>query len=316
MKRFVAASAIAIALTVSANSAGAADFDTDEAIRGLVVGGEVESFSGITFYDGDGDDVEFDDDDYQFVSGITGRLSLPLGDNLSAQMDGEFEYSSDALSGSRQDDLFSHSFLAGGHLSWRDPETGLFGGFAAFGGGAADDDNGEGSRAYSFYAVGGEAQFYADDFTFYLQGGYIDGATEDSVTAIDNDALRDALFGRGIVRWFMDPETRLQAEVAYVDGEADNGGDLGDVTILEWGVRYDTVIAGLPILGDRNVFVGYRGAHYDKDGNDPADFTDHTIMVGFTHRFGTQTIQETDRYGATLDMPNFGRWVSSGQILE
>ena len=39
-------------------------------------------------------------------------------------------------------------------------------------------------------------------------------------------------------------------------------------------------------------------------------------MVGFTHRFGTQSIQETDRYGATLDMPNFGRWVTAGQILE
>ncbi len=39
-------------------------------------------------------------------------------------------------------------------------------------------------------------------------------------------------------------------------------------------------------------------------------------MVGFTHRFGTRSIQETDRYGATLDMPNFGRWVTGGQILE
>ncbi len=315
MKRFVAASAIAIALTVSANSAGAADFDTDEAIRGLVVGGEVESFSGIMFYDGDGDDVDFDDDDYQLVSGLTGRLSMPLGDNLSVQMDGEFEYASNALSGSRQDDLFAHSFLAGGHLSWRDPETGLFGGFAAFGGGASDDaGNGEGSRAYSFYAVGGEAQFYADNLTFYLQGGYIDGATENSVPVIDNDALRNALFGRGIVRWFMDPDTRLQAEIAYVDGETDS--NAADTTILEWGARYDTMIAGLPILGDSNVFVGYRGAHFDKSGGDSAEFTDHTIMVGFTHRFGTRSIQETDRYGATLDMPNFGRWVSAGQILE
>jgi len=318
MKKLIASSVIAMALAVTANNASAADFEPEEVIRGLVVGGEVESFSGVTFYNGgdNGEEVQFSDDDYQFVSGILGRLSLPLGDNLSAQMDGEFEYSSDALSGSRQDDLFDYSFLAGGHLSWRNPETGLFGGFAAFGGASGDDENGDGSRANTFYAVGGEGQFYADNLTFYLQGGYIDGATDASVPAVDEQALRDAFFGRGVVRWFLDPDTRLQAEVAYVEGDTDVDDDRADMTIVEWGVRYDTVIRDLPILGDRNVFVGYRGAHYDKDGEDPGEFSDHTIMVGFTHRFGTQTILETDRYGATLDLPNFGRWVSAGEILE
>jgi hypothetical protein len=80
------------------------------------------------------------------------------------------------------------------------------------------------------------------------------------------------------------------------------------------------VIPGLPILGDSNVFVGYRGAHYEKDAgsgpDDDAEFVDHIVMVGFSHRFGTQSIKETDRYGATLDLPNFGRWVSAGEALE
>jgi len=215
MKKLVASSVMALALAVSANSADAADFNAEQTIRGLVVGGEVESFSGIMFYDGDGDEVDLEDDDHQLVSGLTGRVNLPLGDNLSVQMDGEFEYTSNALTGSRQAELFSHSFLAGGHLSWRDPNAGLIGGFAAFGGGAADDEGGDGPRNFSFYAIGGEGQFYADDFTFYVQGGYIDGATDNSLPVIDSDALRDAVFGRGIVRWFMDPDTRLQAEIAY-----------------------------------------------------------------------------------------------------
>jgi hypothetical protein len=127
------------------------------------------------------------------------------------------------------------------------------------------------------------------------------------VAVIDNDGVRDAFFGGGIVRWFMDPDTRLQAGIAYVAGETDNGGDLGDTTIVEWGARYDTMIAGFSIRGDSIVFVGYPGAHFDKGGTDSAVFT---------HRFGTQSIQETDRYGATLDMPNFGRRVNAGQILE
>lgn len=317
MKNLIASSAMALALVVSANSASAADFEPEDVIRGLVVSGEVETFSGVMFYDGDGADAEADED-YQFVSGVAGRLSLPLGDNLSLQTDVEVEYSSTALSDGRQDDMFAHSFLGGGHLSWRDPNAGLFGGFAAFGGGASDDNgDDDGTRNFSFYAVGAEGQFYVDNFTFYVQGGYLDGASDSALPIIDSDSLRDAFFGRGVVRWFMDPDTRLQGEIAYADGDVDEFQPSG-MTIVEWGVRYDTVIRDLPILGDKSVFIGYRGAHFDKDNasGDEAEFTDHTVMVGFTHRFGTQSIQETDRYGATLDLPNFGRWVSAGQILE
>jgi hypothetical protein len=31
--------------------------------------------------------------------------------------------------------------------------------------------------------------------------------------------------------------------------------------------------------------------------------------------FGGPTMQDFDRTGATLDLPNFGRWSSSGQII-
>ncbi len=319
-------------MMLSASAAVAADFEPEEAIRGLVVAGEVETFTGYMFYGGESGDTEYEEDDSQFVSGVLARLSLPLGDNLSAQMDGELEYSSNVITGSQQDDLFQHSYLLGGHLSWRDPMSHLFGAFASFGGGNHDDDGqGENQQGddddiddtlrYDFYAVGGEAQFYLDDLTFYVQGGYIDGAIPTSVDGVDNDALRDAFFGRGIVRWFMMPDSRVQLEFAYVDGNIDNTEDpKSEMTIIEWGARYDTVIPGLPILGDSNVFAAYRGAHYDKDAgsgsDDDAEFMDHVIMVGFTHRFGTQTIMDQDRYGATLDLPNFGRWVSAGEALE
>ncbi len=328
MKKLVTSSAIALSMVLSANSVVAADFEVEEAVRGLVVAGEVETFSGYMFYGSESGDTGFSEDDSQFVSGVLGRLSLPLGDNLSLQMDGELEYSTTSIVDSPQDDLFQNSYVLGGHLSWRDPQSGLFGAFASFGGGNHDDDAdaGNGGQAsdstnrWDYYAVGGEAQLYLDDLTFYVQGGYIDGATtpEDE---IDNDALRDAFFGRGIVRWFMTPESRVQAEVAYVDGDVDTDDNpVSEMTILEWGVRYDTVIPGLPILGDSNVFAAYRGAHYEKDSgdgpDDDAEFMDHVIMVGFTHRFGAMSIMDQDRYGATLDLPNFGRWVSAGEPLE
>lgn len=314
MKKLVATSAIAVALAVSANSAIAADYEAEQAIRGLVVSGEVESFSGVMFYGSESGETEYTEDTHQFVSGLLARLSLPLGENLSAQMDGELEYSSSALTDERQDDLFQHSFLFGGHLSWRNPDSGLFGGFASFGGGEHDDDGG--STRNDFFAVGAEAQLYLDDLTFYIQGGYVDSRFGNAGND-NNDTLRDAFFGRGVARWFMTPDSRLQAEFAYVDGEVDRPNTSG-MTIVEWGVRYDTVIRDLPILGDRNVFVGYRGAHFDKDDSqgDAGEFVDHLIMVGFTHRFGTESIKDTDRYGATLDLPNFGRWVAAGEALE
>ncbi len=79
MRKIIASSAMAIALSMSINSAVAADFEPEEVIRGLVVGGEIESFSGITFYSNE-DNITFDDGDVQLVSGLTGRLSLPLGE--------------------------------------------------------------------------------------------------------------------------------------------------------------------------------------------------------------------------------------------
>lgn len=320
MKKLFASSAMAIALVISAGGASAADFEPEEVIRGLVVAGEVETFSGFMAYGGESGNVEYSEDDTQFVSGVLARLSLPLGDNLSLQMDGELEYSSTAMIDERQDDLFQESFLFGGHVSWRDPMSHLFGAFASFGGGNHDDDN-DGTDRFDFYAVGGEAQFYLDDLTFYVQGGYIDGGTDDTIAVADDDTLRNAFFGRGIVRWFMTPDSRLQAEFAYVDGDVETDEDpVSNMSIIEWGVRYDTVISGLPILGDSNVFVGYRGAHFEMDDptqdDDNGEFVDHLIMVGFTHRFGTQSIKDQDRYGATLDLPNFGRWVSAGEALD
>jgi hypothetical protein len=118
----------------------------------------------------------------------------------------------------------------------------------------------------------------------------------------------------------MNPYSRVQPEFANVDGDVEHDENpSSDMAIIEWGARYDTVIPGLTILDDSNVFIGYRSAHNEKDdpnnAGNAAEFIDHIIMVGFTHRFGTQSIKETDRYGATLDLPNFGRWVSAGEVL-
>ena len=94
-------------------TAQAADYE--QAIQGLVVSGQVESWSGYMLYGSESGDFDPSEDTGQFVSGLNGRLSLPLGSSLSIQMDAQLEYAS--LFDEKQDDLFSNSFLMGTHLT-------------------------------------------------------------------------------------------------------------------------------------------------------------------------------------------------------
>ncbi|MEM9471830.1 MAG: hypothetical protein AAGA00_07720 [Pseudomonadota bacterium] len=313
MKRIFRSFALAGLVSLGAPSVQAADFEPETAIQQLVVSGVVESWTGYTFYSGfesgDGGSEDLEDGLY---SSYSGRLSLPLGDRLSAQMDASLEVSSDHLYGTSADDedRFEYGFQGIVHFSSRDPDTGLFGVFGGIGDGAAD--GGE----YPFYVAGGEAQLYLPDFTFYVQGGYFNTTSKESQH--DDDGMQEAWFGRGVVRWFPTEDSRFQAEVSYADGivdksESSNAEDDGH--LVEWAVRYDTLLTGLPVIGDAGVFVGYRGGYFENEDENER-YTDHTVMVGFRHAFGGNSIKETDRIGATLDAPNFGRWVASGNITD
>ncbi len=279
---------------------------TDDAMPALALSGYYESWTGYMLYGNESGDTEFTEDTGQFVSNMQARLSMPLGESFSIQADGQLGYSSNRIFGEQQDDLYQNSYLFGGHLSWRDPSSGLLGAFATIGGGDHDDDE---TPFADFLAVGGEGQLYLDNMTLYLQAGYLDSDN-------DNDFIRDAMFGRGVWSWYFTPDNRLQAELSYVNGTLDSGGDEADGEILEWGVRYDFVVPELPILGDTHMFAGYRGTDFNKDGSDPGGFTDHTFMIGFAHMFGTDSMQDVERYGAGLSLPNFGRWVAAGEALE
>lgn len=310
MNKLVISSVAALGLFISASSAHAADFDPPQSIQELVVSGVVESWSGYSFYtnkDFDGDEDDLED---SFFTGKSGRLSLPLGGGWSVQMDVDSEFNTSHLFKDDDDDTTNMEYAFQGlvHFSARDPGMGLIGVFGGAGEGAAD--NGE----YPFYVAGGEAQLYLQDFTIYVQGGYFDTtrAAPGNDARHDDDGMKDTVFGRGVVRWFLDEDTRLQGEVSYADGTVD-GDDEGD--LIEWAVRYDTTLAGLPVIGDTNVFLGYRGARFNNEEEDDS-FVDHTIMAGFRYAFGGNSIKEIDRVGATLDAPMIGRWVGAGNIID
>ena len=320
---------MAVACVAMTGNANATDMDYERAME-LAVSGMVETWNGYSFVDytpangGNGNVLSHDD---YFVSGTSGRLSLPLGDSLSIQQDVEIEVTGNAYEDETGNN-YIYSYQMGTHLSFRDPGMGLIGAFGGWGSGTTDGNtaNLDDADSLEFRFVGGEAQIYLENLTLYVQGGYLDA--ERTNTNNFDDTFRDAVFVRGVGRWFMSETSRLEIEVSYADGDADTEPD--SHTVVEWGVRYDTVLAGLPIIGDTPVFIGYRGARFENDdapgngggggggegGFDSEDYLDHTIMVGTTWSFGGDNMKQFDRVGATLDLPNFGRWVASGENLD
>jgi hypothetical protein len=124
-KSVLAATAAVIAFT---GTASAADMDYDRQV-GLIVSGVVDKWAGVQFID---DGLN---DDTVFANGGEGRLSLPLGSSLSAQMDAKYEYNSNALEAPVNNDVLGprYNFQGAFHLSHRDPGSYLFGGLAGVG---------------------------------------------------------------------------------------------------------------------------------------------------------------------------------------
>jgi hypothetical protein len=273
----------------------AADLDQE---MGLIVSGVVDNWAGVQFVD---DGLT---DDSVFASGGQGLLSLPLADNLSIQSDIKYQYNSTAFENPGSAGTINHRYSYQGavHLSFRDPSTGLIGAFGGMGtsnlGGT--ELNGLGalndSARTNAHFVGGEAQVYLENITLYAQGGFVDFNSD------DNDGLSDGAFVRGVFRWFVTPDSRVQLEAQYTN--ADYFFDFqGDVEAFSVGGRYDFTLGDVPLIGDTALFVAYQGTFRDNCIYE-ADADDHTIMIGAAYSFSGDLLT-VDRRGATLDTPSF-----------
>ncbi len=284
--------AVAAALLSSTSAASAADMDRE---LGLIVSGVVDKWAGVQMID-DG----FNDDTV-FVNGGEGRLSLPLGSNLSAQMDAKYEYNSDAL---KNPPVFGevygprYSFQGAFHLSHRDPSSFLFGAF-----GAAGVTNigslGTGTLTQDNLLVGGEVQFYLDSFTLYGQAGYVEADGGRFFNTLDQ-----GFFARGVVRYFPTSDSRLQVEGTYINMSNREAGE-GDTEAFIVKARYD-VSLDLPVIGSTPLFLAYRGTFRENcvwalpSSN---NLDDHTFMIGTSYSFSGDMLT-VDRQGATLDTPD------------
>ncbi len=242
----------------------------------------------------DGASDSIDDRDFPVIEGAA-RANIPLASNFSIQfdLDGMVGINERDDSG---DDYLQNFFFGGFHVTWRDPSTAAAGILFSYG----ESNGGDDEEAQVFF-FGGEAQGYFDNLTLYGQAGYM--VADD---ASNTDVITDAFWLRGVGRYFLSPNQRLQAEFAYINGEENQGAGADDIDGWAWAGRYDQAINDGPLT----IFVSYRGSYIREDESTDDTLTDHTVLVGIALRLGAENLRDEDRRGATLDTPAWamGRW--------
>jgi hypothetical protein len=296
----------AVALTVLATAASAADMQpvlkapapVDQQATGYVeiYSGWASTKSSACFFDGDGcftDTFKANG----WALGGAGRGNYWITRDVSVQVDAQAEGTS-YTSGDRDGHFSTHSYLVGGHWSWRNPQEHLFGVFAAVG-----DAGGFGLESSQRTGlIGAEAQWYWNQFTLYAQGGYDTtlGTVGDGVDSIN------AWFIRGTGRYFINPNFLIEGTLMYANGNIDfneSGFSSTGFNTWTWGVKSEWRFPVAPF----SVFAKYEGSQTKYGNSDFFNFasmktTDQRVLLGLKLHMGDRTLQQTDRAGATLDI--------------
>src|SRR5262245_32657148 len=296
----------AVALTVLATAAGAADMQPVLKAPGAQpeqqASGYVEIYSGwgstkssecvsngCETFKGNG-----------WALGGAGRGNYWITRDVSVQVDAQAEgtsYTESDVTGH----ISTHSYLVGGHWSWRNPQQYLFGLFAAVGDAGADQGLTGGGQRHGL--IGAEAQWYWNQFTFYAQGGYDTTLGTPDGVAIDSV---NAWVIRGTGRYFINPNFLIEGTVMYANGNIDRTSGFSSIgfNTWTWGVKSEWRLPTAPF----SVFAKYEGS--DTKYSSSRDFfvftsmktTDQRVLLGLKLHMGDRTLQQTDRAGATLDI--------------
>jgi hypothetical protein len=223
--------------------------------------------------------------------GGAGRGNYWVSRDVSVQVDAQAEGTSNDIAGIGH--VSSHSYLVGGHWSWRNPQQYLFG---LFGGvGDAGSTFGFATSSQRHGLIGAEAQWYWNQFTLYAQGGY-----DSTLGSIEEINSINAWFIRGTGRYFINPNFLIEGTVMYANGSIDPVccGQSIDFKTWTWGVKGEWRFATAPF----SVFAKYQGSETTYDLRHDPKATDNRVLLGLKLHMGDRTLQQTDRAGATLDI--------------
>ena len=248
-----------------------------------------------------------------WVLGGAGRGNFWFSPNGSMQLDAQAESTqyktpSDFLPPGTSGHFSTLSYLVGGHVNWRNPQSGLLG---IFGGAGDAGDGGISNSAQRHFVVGGEGQVYWNQFTLYAQGGY-DGTA--GTLDPDFDSVH-AWFVRGTGRWFADPNLLFELTGLFAHGAIDLSSGFASDIGSSSSVNFNTALiqakvewrsTSLPI----SLFGKYQWSQTRYDTftfsggalSEQQKVSDSRVLGGVRLYLGEGTMMANDRHGATLDI--------------
>nr|WP_306259405.1 hypothetical protein [Pararhizobium sp. IMCC21322] len=176
---------------------------------------------------------------------------------------------------------------------------GVFGGYLH-----TDQDKEDDSETSGRIFAGVEAQRYYDYTTLYGQLGWIDGHWGNDDDGYDS--LSRAVFARAMVRYFVNPATRLDLSAAAFYGKMDD--DFSD------DAKGGGLTAGIEHRlhnSSFSIFSGYEIGYYNQLENGHDEIVEQTVWAGLKYRFGVDgTLKQQDRDRPSLDLPQLLRWMA------
>jgi hypothetical protein len=285
-----------------------------------MVSGYLELEAGYAWMNNRNEEEEetFTGKDRKWLINGAGRVNVWLGSTLTTQFDvwggaDTFAKQKRFEDGPRDPVGNVANFNVGAHLSHRTPGY-LVGVFGAVGGIGANGTFSPDPAGYTHATVGGEAQAYFGMLTLYAQVGY-QFSLSPADFAFDTSGRDDftAWFIRGVARYYVKPNLRLEAWAMYAAGKGGEDflpvevffGDRFKMTHTAWGVGIEKKLENSPFA----FFARYEGSWTKLSGDAPPfdsgyffRSTQHMGKAGFRVYLNEETLFFNDRMGTTLDI--------------
>lgn len=215
-------------------------------------------------------------------------FEAPVFERFGFQADGEFNRAVYKPSGSNID-LKRNTTDLTGHAFWRDSSVGLVGVFAQ----AASSEISLGILSDRRYFAGAEGQYFIGNVTLYGQAAY---ENANFGTPIAGSVSADGVIVAAQARYFATANWSIALKGSYESIKADFRG--ATISHEGWliGAQTDYRFDNTPY----SVFAtaDYRDGKFSNNGGKD---NETRVMVGGKLNFGSKTLFERDRSGASLD---------------
>ena len=158
-------------------------------------------------------DVGYSGSDNKWMVNGAGRVNVWWGRNYSTQFDVWGGFDSFARNNNNNNGVIANVNM-GAHFSYRDAQM-LYGLFGAVGGIGSNDNCCSGGAAFTHGTFGAEAQYYMGNITLYGQAGI-----QTNISDGNNGGNYRAWFIRGVGRYFIHDNLKVESFVAYANGRA------------------------------------------------------------------------------------------------